>query len=75
MASANSGSSFKVITPLCDSYDTTLSKAQVSAQATYFEAGIDSLLKPCRMTAGESFVDLPALLTKGQGEIRQVTSE
>jgi hypothetical protein len=75
MALANSGSSHKVITPLCDSYDTKLFKTQVLVQTTYFEARIDSLLKPCRMTAGESFVDLPALLTKGQGEIRQVTSE
>jgi hypothetical protein len=66
-----SGSSFNVITPLFDSYNTTLAKAQVLlTETTCLEADIDCLLKPYRMTARESSMDLPGLFAKGQGEIR-----
>lgn len=75
MASANSGSSFNVIIPLFDSYNSTSARDQVLLnKATCFEAGVDSLLKPYRVTACESSVDLPALLAKGQRKIRQITS-
>ena len=45
----------------------------MSVWTTYLEADSNSLPKPFRMTACESFVNLPTLLTKFQSEVRQST--
>jgi hypothetical protein len=69
MASANSGSSFKVITPLDVSCNLFSVQVLLILTTTYPEAASKSLVKPFGMTAYESFMGFPALLSKVQGEI------
>jgi hypothetical protein len=69
MASANSGSSFRVITPLDVSCKLFSAQVLLVLTATHLEAASEGLVKPFGMTAYESFMGFPALLVKVQCEI------